>query len=75
MKPVSLVHYGDISAIVDQAMSKKKNKTKQNKTKQNKTKQNKKTKQKRKYMQKHTQFFRPNWSKFSIREEFLINFC
>ena len=42
MKPVSLVHYGDISANLDQAMSKK-NKNK-NKNKEEKKAKKKKTK-------------------------------
>ena len=66
MKPVSMVHYGDIglSANLDQAMSKKKKKKKKEKEKE-KEKKNENTCQ-------NTQFFRPNWPKFCIWEEFLI---
>ena len=60
MKPVSLGHNGDISANLDQAMSKKKKKTGGGEGK---------------YIQKHTQLFRPNWPKFCIWEEFLIISC
>ena len=56
---------------------KKQNKTKKQKQKQKTKKQKQKQKQQkkqRKYMQ-NTQFFRPNWPRFCIWEEFLINFC
>ena len=52
MKPVSLVHYGDISTNLDQAMSKKKKE--EEKKKRRKKKKKKKERKKWKYMQKHT---------------------
>ena len=76
MKPVSLVHCGDIglSANLDQAMSKKKKKKKKKKEKEKTTKIHAQKKKKKK--KTHTQFFRPNWPKFCIwEEEFLINIC
>ena len=58
-----IVHYGDISANLDQALSKKKKKKKKKKKPENTCKK------------AHTQFLRPNWPKFCIWEEFLIIVC
>ena len=56
MFETEIVHFGDISANLDQAMSKKKKQTNKQKNKKKKKQTNKKqTKtKKRKYMQKNT---------------------
>ena len=61
-----IVHYGDISANLDQAMSKTNKQTNKN---------GKRCKKKHTHTHTHTQFLRPNWPKFCIWEEFLIIFC